>query len=254
MKSTVDIQVMINCFIEALYANDRDIRETAVQVLVQMGQPAMPTLVKSLQSSDADVRLSVAEALKQLQWKPANDIEFAFFAYASQQWDLLVKIGLASIYACAAALQDASFYIRTSAVLTLGEIAHVEVLPLLELAMQDENSYVRSASVRALSKLGYFALPALTRAIHDEDKGVRQEAASALTNLGEAAVPVLITAMRESDWYFRGEIAQALTRIGEKAVPELIGLLGDNDLRHDAAHILSDLKVDPTRYGFNAYA
>lgn len=254
MEKMIDLKIMVNCFIEALESSEKDIRDTAMQVLVQMGGPAIPILVKNLQAANSEVRMCIADVLTQLHWKPTNDIEYAFYAYASQRWDVMVEIGLPSIYACAAAIQDESFYIRTSAVLALGEIAHPEVLPLLELAIQDENSYVRSAAVRSLSKLSYSALHTLTRALYDEDKGVRQEAAAAMVNLGEIAVPALITALRESDWYSRGEVMYALTKIGRPAVPELVNLLGDNDLCHEAANILTNLKVDPAKYGFNLWA
>ncbi|KAB2904764.1 MAG: HEAT repeat domain-containing protein [Anaerolineae bacterium] len=250
----VDDQVMVKCYIEALYSNDREIRETTMQVLTQIGNPAIPSLVKSLQAPNCEVRQCAAGVLEQLKWVPASDIEYGFYAFASQRWDLLVEIGLAALYAIAAALQDESFYIRTSAVLALGEMAHPESLPLLELAIQDENPYVRSAAARALGHLGEPSLDHLRQALHDEDKGVRMEAANALVKMREAAVPVLINALREGDWYLRGEIAQALVDIGSKVVPSLVDLLKDNELCYDAADILTALKVDPRQYGFQSYA
>ncbi|MBZ0307154.1 MAG: HEAT repeat domain-containing protein, partial [Anaerolineae bacterium] len=137
--------MLIKCFIEALYSTDREIRETTMQVLAQIGNPAVPELINSLQSPNCDVRQCAAGVLDQLGWQPVTDVEYGFYAYASQRWDLLVELGLGALHAIESALQDESFYIRTSAALALGEIAHPNSLPLLEAAIQDENPYVRNA-------------------------------------------------------------------------------------------------------------
>lgn len=221
-----------------------------MQVLAQIGSPAIPALVISLQSPNCDVRQCAAGVLEQLGWQPPTDIDYGYFAYASQRWDVLVVIGLPALYAIEAALQDESFYIRTSAALALGEMAHPDTLPLLETAVQDENPYVRNAAARALGRLGDIGMHYLRHALHDEDKGVRQEAASALVKIGEAAVPILINALREGDWYLRGEVAQALVDIGQQAIPDLVDLLQDTALCYDAADILTALKIDPRQYGF----
>lgn len=225
-------------------------REQAVVGLTALGKTAVPALLETMADPRDDVRYDAAILLEKIGWQPNNQAQTILHAFASQQWDNLVKIGAPAIPAFKAALNDTNFYVRTSAVLALGEIGARQSLRMLEIALDDSNSYVRSAAARALGLCGEEALDILGHALLDEEKGVRQEAATALEHIGAAAVPVLIDALMQADWFLRREIIQALIRIGEPAVPSVVGLLGDKNLAQDAAHMLQMLDIDPAQYGY----
>ena len=237
-------------FIDSLSHADWKIRDAAVQALMQLGETAEPLLIQAMEHPDDNVRREVANILVKMHWNPNSHAELMLYAYASQQWDVLINIGKPALPVLQIALQDENFYVRTSAVLALGEIG--EGLKLLEYALCDPNTYVRNAAARALGDFGAPAILALSGALLDEDKGVRQAAATCLVQM--QAVPALIDALIGSDWYLRREIAQALVKIGKAAVPSLIYLLQDANIAPEAAAILRELDIDPAQYGYDESA
>lgn len=244
-----DLQQAIQQLLQTLSSADWNSREAAINRLLAYGEQAEPALVELLHHPDDAVRREVAQLLSQLHWNPGSHAELMLYAYASQQWDVLINIGKPALPVLEQALHDDNFYVRTSAVLALGEIGERAVVPLLERALRDANSYVRNASARALGAFGDACLPGLSMALHDEDKGVRQAAAGALVEL--QAVPALIEALISCDWYLRREIAQALIQIGKAAVPPLIYLLQNEAIAPEAASILRSLDVSPEQYGYS---
>lgn len=251
MSSTrSDVHEALNEAIRTLSSDDWQARESAVEVLTQFGVQVAPYLFDVLRDPRDEVRQDAAAVLHIVGWQPQTNEEYMLYVYAAQQWDLLVEMGEQAVPVLAVALQDANFYVRTSAVLGLGEIGHETVFPLLAQAVQDSNSYVRSAAARSLGRFGVQARSALGQALLDGDKGVRSEAAKALVALGEAAVPTLIEALQSCDWYLRREIAQALVKVGQAAIPALTPLFQSEEFTHEAAQIFEAWGIDPAQYGY----
>jgi HEAT repeat protein len=120
-----------------------------------------------------------------------------------------------------------------------------QALPALIKALEDEDNHVRSATARAIARMGpraTTAIPALTRALTDADVNVPGAAARALGAIGPDAapsVPALRKALGDKSQTLSRYAAIALGGIGpgaREALPEVLELLAGPDqvLRADA--------------------
>ncbi|MCH8295154.1 caspase family protein, partial [Candidatus Poribacteria bacterium] len=105
----------------------------AIDALAEIGQPALPTLIKTMGNEDSDVRRRAASALR--------------------------KIGEPAVPALIKALRDKNSSVRDGAAYVLGNIGEPasDVVPALIQALRDEDSGVRSSVAFAL---GYIGKPA----------------------------------------------------------------------------------------------
>jgi HEAT repeat protein len=127
--------------------------------------------------------------------------------------------------------------VRVKAASTIGDFGPgAEVIPALVRALGDESPRVRSASARALGRIGSdgaAAVEALTARLQDEDAAVRSDAATALGRIGRSAapaVPKLIELLATDEDRVRTAVILAVSAIGpaaRAALPALIELLED---------------------------
>jgi len=75
---------------KGLRSNKQKVVKARAQALYGMGEPGRQILVKALTSYPAN-GLVIAETLKTLGWKPANDNEKISYAIAMRRWDVLEK-------------------------------------------------------------------------------------------------------------------------------------------------------------------
>ncbi|WP_017297909.1 HEAT repeat domain-containing protein [Nodosilinea nodulosa] len=197
-------EAAIPSLLKALENSDSDVRMSAAEALGQIGsEAAIPSLLKAIENSDSDVRWSVAEALG--------------------------KIGSeAAIPSLLKALEDQDPNVRVSAAEALGKIgSEVAILGLLK-ALGEQNLYHQGVVAEALVKIdSKVVIPDLLKALENQDSNVRGSAAEALGQIGsEAAIPGLLKALEDREFYVRGSAAEALGKIGsEKAIPSLIKAL-----------------------------
>lgn len=123
-------------------------------------------------------------------------------------------------------LRGADAAARREAVQALGAIG-VESVPALVAALNDASADIRTAAADALGRVGpeaKAALPALTATLKDPEKAVRQHAAFALgvVDPEDAAVlPALVELLKDSDLEVRRHAALSLGRLGPSARPAL---------------------------------
>jgi hypothetical protein len=119
------------------------------------------------------------------------------------------------------ALDDVKMAVRRLAVVTLGFIEDPRVLPGLMKALSDRNAIVRRTAGDTLSDLGFpEAIPAMCQALADKNKLVRWRAARFLYEVGdETAVDALRQAVDDPEYEVRMQAQIALERIerGEAA-------------------------------------
>ncbi len=103
---------------------------------------------------------------------------------------------------------------REEAVLELGDSGRADAVPILSLALGDENEDVRAAAVSALLDIGGDeAAYAISIALIDTDPSVRTEAVDALGEIGgKLAMDVLEQAMEAGDASVREAAAARLAR------------------------------------------
>jgi HEAT repeat protein len=113
---------------EALNDDDRDYREAASQVLWGIGEPAVPTLIRTARNGSSGAKLVAIGALGGMQAEDAVDV--------------LIED-----------LQDEDENVRAAAAWALGQIQSGKAIDALTKAMDDPSSKVQSAAENALRQI-----------------------------------------------------------------------------------------------------
>ena len=117
------------CIRDRLPDEDANVRASAVWTLVKIGTTAVPALIQTLESKNAQTRISAAGILGQIETLDAAP-------------------------ALIQALQDPDSRVRREAALALGHITAVDAVSALIQLLQDENESVRFNAVLALKQIG----------------------------------------------------------------------------------------------------
>ena len=119
------------------------------------------------------------------------------------------------------ALQDEQMSIRRLATVYLGMIEDVSVVPYLEKALQDKSAAVRRTAGDCMSDLGFVEFEnAMQHALQDKNKLVRWRAAMYLYEVGtEQSLPALKAAEDDKEFEVKLQVKMAIARIeqGEEA-------------------------------------
>ena len=146
------------------------------------------------------------------------------------------------------ALTDTSANVRLEVVRGLGKNASKEaVAPLIGVAKDDRDPYVRAEAVRFLREIGV-AQPSVLEyalgALSDPDRDVRSQAAMLLGNFrDDRSIAPLIRAMADRHWIVRESAEISLHNFGERGVPPLLEALSSPvwTLRFRAARLLGEI-------------
>jgi beta-lactamase regulating signal transducer with metallopeptidase domain len=213
----------VNALMEALKDTDKDVRETAMNALVQMRDPRMfDPLVAALKDSSADVREHAAFGLGQLH--DARAVE-----------------------PLAAALKDQNPSVREQAVFALGQLHAVAAVEPIIAALKDTNPSVREQAAFALGQIrDRRAVEGLISALKDSNPSVREQAAFALGQMRDAkSIEALVIALKDANADVREQAAFALGQIGDpRAIDGLTVALKDTNasVRQQAAFALGQIR------------
>lgn len=201
------------------------LQEKVLEVVADIGAPAMGRLVTLLGHEDGDIAGAAAALLGKL-----NDGN--------------------AVRPLVTALEDRRNVVRMRVVEALGELRDARAVDPLLRRLGDEDAWVRLATAEVLEKLGNAgAVDALTAALKDSDRRVRFAAARALSRLGDRSVAPLIAILQtEEDPRLRGEAASELAKLGKvQVVAPLVAALGDKHgfVREKAARGLDKLGWKP---------
>jgi len=137
--------------INSLKDEDSGVHEATIKALKEIGQPAIGKLLTTLKKGDWETRLTVAKALKCLEWQPDKSEAGAIYWIMQQQWDKCVEIGVPAVEPLILILngrRDGDM--RGMAAWALGQIADPRAVePLIGILNVKERS-VRKASALAL--------------------------------------------------------------------------------------------------------
>lgn len=206
----------------ALKDTDKDVRQTALDALVQLRDPSIyEPLIEALKDAAADVRQQAAFGLGQLRDRRA-------------------------LPALTAAVKDTSADVRQQAVFALGQLRDPNAVEGLIGAVRDTNADVRQQAVFALGQIrDKRAVEALISALKDADPDVRQQSAFALGQIHDrTAVEPLVIALKDSNADVRQQAAFALGQLDDaRAIDGLTAALKDPsaDVRQQAAFALGQL-------------
>jgi HEAT repeat protein len=230
----------------------------AADTLGEIGDAAVPGLIRALQHGDWRVRKFAAYGLGEAE--PELDRAQAVTALVDRlgdsntdvrdqsAWALGEIEDAAAVAALAETLQrDAEPRVRRRAAWALAEIEHESAVPVLVATLKDPDLALRKESLRALGEIeSPLAVEGLVGVLTDADVTMRKQAAWALAEIEDAAaVPALAAALNDAEVSVRSEAARALGEIeSHSAVEPLIRALKDPSfqVRKMAAWALGEIE------------
>ena len=244
---------MVAALTAALKDTDKEVRETALQALVQMRDPGIfEPLVQALADAAPDVREQAASGLGQLRDRRA--VEPLTNALKDQHADVREQAAFAlgqlrdrsAIPGLTAALKDTDEDVREQAVFALGQMRDPASVDALIMATRDAKANVREQAVFALGQIrDRRAVEPLISGLKDAEADVREQSAFALGQIRDrAAVEALVIALKDSVADVREQAAFALGQLRDaRAIDGLTSALKDAsaDVRQQAAFALGQL-------------
>jgi len=178
------------------------VQDQAVRVLTDIGERALPDLIRACDSPDPAVRANAVRSLGDIADESAATTVFS-------------------------KLTDANPQVRSAAAKALGKMKAARVIPLLTKGLREGDPETQEQIIAAIPDIGESLLPGLGATLERGDTASRQAAAFILGKLkSESVVPVLGRASEDEDWTVAWYAAQALAEIGsEDCVDYLIALL-----------------------------
>jgi len=229
-----------NAWIGKLSDSNLEVRLTAREKLVEMGEAAVEPLATALKDGGTGLRQRAAWTLGMIGGDRAVESLIASLLdkeviVRKKAVEALGRIKDArSIEPLTSALKnDEAPDVRSSAASALGEIKSPEVVEPLIRALRDGDKIVRMMAARALGVTGDVRAfePLLNSALRDGIGAVRGSAAEAVMNLGPSAIDLWIARLKDKDARLRSMAVQALEQSRDpRAVQPLIDLLKDDDL------------------------
>ena len=212
-----DLSKLIRGLQDELNDENEATRLNAAYTLGNIGEPAIPTLIETLQQES------------QAAWN--RNLDRGDFTNPSQLDSIygLAATGESAVPALTEVLSDADWWTRAGAAAALGcmgEPAHGAV-PALVKALKDDSEWVRRNAADTLGNIGpsaRSAVPALVEALRDDrpvsrwslsDAPLRENAMIALTKMGQlpqSAIPVMEEALQDENQYIRSWATIALER------------------------------------------
>ncbi len=262
-----DLRVL-DALLVYLAADDEKIRAAAQKVLVQIGSPALDTLLAALKDGDREVRLVAIEALSKIGGERAVEALLVAFQEGEQDSSQAAATALANIgdvgavEALLVALRASDPDRRKTAIEALGKIGDPQAVDALIITLHESNRGVSRAACTALGKIGDArAVEALQTQLIDNDRMIRMAAAEALdaagwkpgTNtasayywrdrldfqkcveIGAPAVDALLDAFQDNSWNVRLAAIEALEQIEDPQVIEALSALAQDSLLREEA-------------------
>lgn len=255
----------------ALYDDDDEVREQAVETLGQMKtavnkQPmAISALTNTLDEADHEIRRralvilaeigataehpAVFPALQNVLRDPETALRFRAVGVLARMGEAVTR-NINMLQILLDTLRDEDSGVRAKGVEALGELGEAvarfpQVLGALVTALEDVEGGVRYGAARALAQIGKAAaehpeaVPKLVATLQDAHKLARFYAALALTQIGEAAaahpkvnvIVALVKTLEDEESWVRAQAVEALGEMGLAEYPEVL-----EALKHCAQH------------------
>ena len=180
----------------------KQVQDEAVKVLTDIGEGALPDLIRACDSPDPTVRENAVRSLGDIGDESAAAAVFG-------------------------RLTDADARVRAAAAHALGKMNAARVIPLFTKGLTESGPETQEQIIAAIPEVGESLIPGLEAMLKRGDTASREAAAFMLGKLkSESAVPALGGACEDEDWTVAWYAAQALAEIGsEDCVDYLVALL-----------------------------
>lgn len=206
----------VTAVLPLLRSDDAPVRNLSMDILREVGNQDLPSLIELIHDEDADIRIFVADILGS-----TNNI-------------------LAVEPLCDALLKDPEVNVRYQAAVSLGELRKEEAAPCLNKAINDEE-WVQYSVIEALTKIGHASsVDAMVKALDGASDLVASMIIDSLGEMGNVkAVTMLLKRMEESHTALRNKIVKAVVKIlGGKSLT----LLNDGERERFRQYLLVALK------------
>lgn len=280
LGQTRDVRA-VTPLVQGLQDKSWPVRKGVAQALTQFGSDAVIPVLKSLLSTNEDLRFWARKVIEDIGSSEIplfiklltedSDAEMRYFA--------AYGLSLIGDYRCVDALtnalkRDSNEWVRKYAASALAKIGQVDSVPHLIEAFKDDNQEVAYWVAKATGNMGPIAIPALQEALRAEDERSRlmaimamgavgdeaslrslvilmsteseegNRAQRALASAGELAIPILVEALGSQTLNIRNGAAAALIKIGEPAVEALLEAVnsGNEDVNYWATKALREIR------------
>jgi len=280
LLGTVKTRESTSVLIRALGDSSYPVRDAAVLSLGNMGDFAVPLLIRTLGSrkiesvlviralgltgsgqiipivlryltdSDWNLRVTAHQALSLAGYVPETDRARAVFYLAGEKWVQLVSLGDTGWKLLEKEFDTGSFKNREIIVSGLRFMRNQRSVSMLIRILANWDVDLQDAAADSLSKMGRIAVLQLLETLKTGKPRTRRAVVKILGNIGgKDAVDGLAAALlTDKNWKIRRESALALLNIGdESAEPQLVYALSDKstDVRTTAKKCLIQLKWLP---------
>ncbi|KQC05781.1 MAG: hypothetical protein APR53_06585 [Methanoculleus sp. SDB] len=241
----------IDALIEACHSHNREVRESAVQTLDLIGEPAVEPLIRALEDESVATREAVARVLGTIGDTRAIEPLMESLRDESRRVReagarALAAIGRPSVERLIQGLSDDEWHVRVGSVVALRITGAPETIPDMIRLLSDRSVYVRREAVKTLGRIGDGrAVPPLCRVLREDAREVRIRAAWALGRIGDdSAVDALVDALyhdTEQDVRERSAQALALMRTERARSALMSAARGDENTRAAALEALGSI-------------
>jgi HEAT repeat protein len=206
--------------IKSLEYEDDEIRQSAIEALGDIGEPAIESLIEVFRGENMDMYRYAARALG--------------------------EVGQPALQRLITALTDENHRVRYNAAIALGYIGDTFAINPLSSVLEDDDGMVRGMAASSLAKLGPDAVEPLITALSSENMYTRRVVTEALGNTGNLqAVEPLINCLNHEDPVIRKYAAAGLGKLeDDRAAEPLQQALEDDeeDVRKAAEIALKKIK------------
>ena len=229
-----------------------------ISALARIGKKeAIPFIVSALLDSDPPTKGEACLALGHLEASEDMDSLLAslkdghFYVRRSAVWSIgkLRTNTDKSIHELISMLEDGDASVRLQTCITLAELKTEPALKPLEKRLADDDKFVRRSAARAMVDIGGSAIEVLMSSLTSENILSHQESAWALGYMagigGKVSVPPLLNWLKDKDTILRRNTAWALGKIKDiYSVDALLESLSDNDteVRRNSAWALGEVR------------
>ena len=206
----------VGAVIPLLRSDEASVRNLAMDILREVGNQDMPSLIDLTLDDDPDIRIFVADIL-------------------GSTGSLLAVQPL-----CEALLGDPEVNVRYQAAVSLGELGMEDAIPCLNQAINDEE-WVQYSVIEALTKIGHTSsVDALVKALDGASDLVASMIIDSLGEMGNVkAVTMLLRRIADSPTALRNKIVKAIVKIlGGKSLT----LLSDEERERFRQYLLVALQ------------
>lgn len=211
-------EASVEALIPLLWEEDAGVRNTAIDILREIGEQGLDLIIDLLDDKEPDIRIFAVDIL----------------GYCTNV--LVINI------LCDVLQNDPDPNVRSQAAIGLGNMGYVEAIPCLERALEDEE-WVKFSVIESLKKIGKdTSTEVLINYLGKGSDLIDSAIIDALASMGKVRiVPILLNKLDTDNIALRNKIIQALViLLGEKT----LAILNDTQLEKFKKYLVEALSDD----------